>query len=80
MRRILLESSFLASVLYLPGRPELEVQFRSGEICRYFDVPLQVCSELLEAPSKGGYFNSHIRNRFVFQQINRASPSQAGTV
>ena len=79
MRRIRLESSFLASVLYLPKRRELEVEFRSGEVCRYFDVPRQIYGELLKVPSKGGYFNSNIRQRFLFQRISPVSPVQAGT-
>ena len=54
--RISLESSTLASVLYLPTQRELELEFRSGEIYRYLDVSPQAYNELLAAPSKGFYF------------------------
>lgn len=76
--RILLESSTLASVLYLPAHRELQVAFRSGEIYRYLDVPTEVYRELLAAPSKGIYFNSNIRTRFAFRQLNRFLAAQAG--
>ncbi len=77
LRRIRLESSTLASVLYLPDERELEAEFRSGKIYRYFDVPPQTYHELLAAPSKGIYFNSNIRTRFIFQQLNRSTSTHA---
>jgi hypothetical protein len=81
MQRIPLESSSLASVLYLPTPRELEVEFRSGEIYRYLDVPPQSYRNLLAAPSKGGYYNSSIRNCFPFKQISRRHLSvQTGAV
>lgn len=32
----------------------------------YTGVPKKVFLELLEAPSKGGYFNRHIRNTYTY--------------
>ena len=78
--RIPLESSTPASVLYLPKHRQLELEFRSGEIYRYLDVPPQVYSELLAAPSKGIYFNSNIRKQFPFHQLSRFPSAQAGAV
>jgi hypothetical protein len=72
MRRIPLESSTLASALYLPESRELEVEFHSGEIYRYLSVPPQAYYDLLAAPSKGGYYNFNIRNRFDFQKLCRS--------
>ena len=48
----------------------LELEFRSGAIYRYLDVPPQTYRELLQAESKGRYFNQHIRNRFIHTKIN----------
>jgi KTSC domain len=76
MRRIPLESSTLASALHLPESRELELEFHSGEIYRYLSVPPQAYYELLAVPSKGGYYNSHIRNRFDFQKLARSQPAQ----
>ena len=53
------ESSVLASILYLPAVRLLEVEFRSGAVYRYFDVPKQSYTEyteLLAAESKGVCF------------------------
>ncbi len=78
MPRIPLASSTLASALYFPKGRELEVEFRSGEIYRYLDVPPQVYTELLAAPSKGNYYNFHIRKRFPFHQLSLFSSAQTG--
>ncbi|MGH9721406.1 MAG: KTSC domain-containing protein, partial [Bryobacteraceae bacterium] len=48
-----------------------ELEFHSGAIYHYFEVPLETYRELLQADSKGRYFNQHIRNCFRFQQIRR---------
>ncbi len=73
MNRVSVESSVLASVLYLPGRRLLEIEFHSGLFYQYFDVPQHSYSELLKAESKGAYFNAHIRNRFFCKQIDLTS-------
>lgn len=39
MHRVPLQSSLLAWVDYDPGRRLLEVEFRTGDQYRYFDVP-----------------------------------------
>ena len=47
----------------------LEVEFHSGEIYRYFDVPAGLVLELLEARSIGRFFNAHIRSKFKFEEV-----------
>ena len=70
-----LESSLLASVLYDSPRRLLEVEFPSGRRYRFFDVPAACYRQLLDADSKGTYFNRHIRNHFPFQRLSApASP------
>lgn len=69
MSQIAVESSTLASVSYSPDRRWLELRFRNGRVYRYFEVPLQCYRALLEADSKGAYFNRSIRNRFPFQHV-----------
>ena len=78
MHRIPLTSSTLASVLYFPQGRELEVEFRSGAIYRYLDVPPNVYTELLDSPSKGAYYNFNIRKRFPFHQLSLFSAPQTG--
>lgn len=48
----------------------IEIHFQSGTIYRYFGVPDEVCSGLIESESRGRYFQEKIRNGgFLFQKI-----------
>ena len=40
----------------------LEIEFHSGKVYRYFDVPLGIYVKLLSAASKGSYFEAHVKN------------------
>ena len=73
MQWVAIPSSTLAAVCYLPDQSLLPVQFRSGDLYAYFDVPQRVYAELLAAPSKGRYFNVSVRSRFRCQPFGRAS-------
>lgn len=73
MNRVPVESSVLASVLYLSELRLLEIEFHSGLFYQYFDVPQHSYSELLTAESKGAYFNANIRNRFSCKQLDATS-------
>jgi KTSC domain len=70
MRRHPLDSSSLASVGYDPRRRRLEVEFRTGHVYDYFDVPPSVYDEFCQAPSAGRFFTSSVRNRFRFQKVS----------
>lgn len=47
----------------------LEIRFESGRIYQYYDVPEDIYEGMLAAESKGKYFNSHIRGKFAYQEI-----------
>lgn len=64
--RVSIESSSLASVGYHRGMELLEVEFKSGALYRYENVPGHLYDELLSAESKGAFFNTCIRNFFRF--------------
>ncbi len=53
-------SSTLAGYLYRPDGTLL-VAFRSGALYTYAHVSPQLVAALAAAPSKGGYFNMHIK-------------------
>lgn len=59
-----LESSVLAAVGYDVAKRLLEIEFRSGAIYRYHDVPEEIHRRLLAAESKGHFFGAHIRSKF----------------
>lgn len=75
MRSRQVDSSSIASV----GHEDdvLEVRFRNGGVYRYFDVPEEVCAALMEAESKGRFFNRHIRGVFRCERLRRGGPMRS---
>ena len=73
MQRVFVDSTTLASAGHDAASAMLELQFRSGAVYRYFDVPHAVYQSLLGAPSKGVYFNQNIRSRYRYQRITQRS-------
>jgi hypothetical protein len=49
---------------------ELDVWFVSGRRYRYFNVPSHVYKGLINAGSKGTFFNAHIRPKYVYQLLS----------
>ena len=66
-----IESSVFAAAAYSRSEDSLYLEFRSGAIYRYFDLPLHQYAEFLAADSKGRYFSRNIRDRFRCQQVRR---------
>jgi hypothetical protein len=63
MNRTKVSSSNLASVGYDALTNTLEIEFRSGSIYRYPNVPESIYEGLMRAGSKGRYFIAHIKDR-----------------
>jgi hypothetical protein len=63
---VLVDSSLLTSVAYDAGASILRLEFHSGAVYRYFDVPQSVHDDLMQAESKGSYFNDSIRGCFAY--------------
>jgi len=59
-------STVVRSYCYDAETAELLINFQSGRSYTYQDVPQGVASGLRYAPSKGIYFNRHIRDKFSF--------------
>ena len=72
MDRQLVKSSLIRSVGYdLPGSV-LEVEFVEGDrVYTFYDVPLSVYSELIDAESLGSYFNEYIRDLYPYEEIDK---------
>jgi len=70
MNREPVESSDLSSVGYDLSTKTLEIEFNSGGVYQYFDVPENIHSELMSAPSKGKYFHKFIKNVYRYQKVN----------
>jgi len=73
------ESTTLVSLAYDDTVGILHLEFVSRAVYRYFGVPAAVHEALLDAPSKGAYFNRAIRGRYSYarasQQVCEAGKS-----
>ena len=67
MIRIPVSSSNIFSIGYDNGT--LEIQFHSGGIYQYFNVPEHIYENLMSASSHGTYFASHIKNFYNYRRI-----------
>jgi hypothetical protein len=47
----------------------LEVEFVSGRIYRYRGVSQDIFEDLRQAPSKGTFFNQHIKDAYPWEQV-----------
>jgi hypothetical protein len=68
VERCPVESSLIRSVGYDLDASVLEVELMTGNVYEYYDVPLSVYDELMDAPSKGSYFNEFIRDMYPYRQ------------
>jgi lysyl-tRNA synthetase class 2 len=71
-------STVIHGAWYLPERRELDLLLASGRRYRYSEVPADVANGFVEAPSKGGFYNSAIRNRFPCREISAAPRRRYG--
>jgi hypothetical protein len=69
MTRRTVSSSNLASVGYDESSRTLEVEFRSGAVYQYAQVPRTAWRALMTAPSIGSYFNREIRTQYAGSKV-----------
>jgi KTSC domain len=69
MHRISVSSSNLASVGYDEALSVLEVEFNTGSVYQYFDVPTHIHQELISAGSIGSYFANNIKLFYSCSQV-----------
>ena len=65
-----MESRAFRAVAYSEDEHSLYLRFRSGEVYRYFDVPVKRYQEFLAADSKGRYFRQSILGHFAYQRMH----------
>lgn len=68
MERQPVKSSNIKSVGYDPATKTLEMEFHTGKVYRFRDVPGKAHSDLMQASSKGSHFARHIKNRYQFDR------------
>jgi len=47
----------------------LEIEFNSGSVYQYYNVPIYVYEALIDAPSKGKYFNENIKWEYSYEKV-----------
>ena len=62
-------STNLMSIGYDRETETLEVEFLNGRIYQYYGVPNNLHDQLMQAPSKGQFFNSYVRNSYPFSRV-----------
>ncbi|USZ69999.1 KTSC domain-containing protein (plasmid) [Halorussus salilacus] len=62
-------SSSIRSVGYDSDGETLEIEFQSGGIYRYDDVPRETYEGLLGARSHGSYFHENVRGQYDYRRI-----------
>ena len=62
-------SSNLSSVGYDNKTETLEVEFLSGSVYQYYNVPQNIHDELMKAVSKGRFLNTHIKNAYPYSRV-----------
>jgi hypothetical protein len=73
MEKILINSRLIAAVGYDYSRARLEIEFKSGKIVPYSNIPEQVYKNLINADSPGSYFRHHILERGPRPYTRRSS-------
>lgn len=78
MKREAVDSSMIASVGYEPDDRILEVEFTSGTIYQYEDVPPEEFMGLMNSDSKGQYMLSNIIDMYDYSSERRHYRSHIG--
>lgn len=63
-------STVIQSIGYNGEKQLLIVQFVSGAVYHYKDVPPGIYKTFKSSKSKGVYFNDHVKDKFYFDRIN----------
>ena len=67
-KRVVLNSSAIAVVIYNFERRTLDMQYSEGETYRYFAVPQFTFEALLAAESAGAFWNS-VKDNYHFEKL-----------
>lgn len=69
MQRQRVSSSTIASIGYDESSKVLEVEFKSGGVYQYFEVPKSIYSTFMSASSKGTYHSQNIKDKYRYKKI-----------
>ena len=69
MQRYAVASSNITSVGYDPATETLEVEFWSGSVYQYYNVPENIYEQLKKANSKGRFLHTYIKNAYPYSRV-----------
>lgn len=69
IERIAVQSSTIVSAGYSKETRLLDIEFRTGAIYRYRQVPESVYAAFSAARSKGRFFGTEIRGKFQYEKM-----------
>jgi hypothetical protein len=69
MNRVSINSTNIKSIGYDKLATILEVEFNSGDIYQYFNVPEYLYQQFLQASSHGQFLNDNIRYNYRYQKV-----------
>lgn len=69
MNRTYVTSSNINSVGYDSSSMTLEIEFNSGGVYQYFNVPAHIYQGLMSAPSHGKYFHQFIKDIYRYRKL-----------
>ena len=69
-------STVIRRFAYRPREAQLDIEFVSGSVYRYFAVPGEVAAELAGFRAKGIYFGRAIRNRYACRRLDAWEPPE----
>ena len=69
MEREPVDSSNIATIGYDVDSQTLEIEFLSGGVYQYFDVPEQIYEDIMSADSAGKYLNTNVKGVYRYSKI-----------
>ena len=63
------DSTSLSAIGYHEPSDTLQVQFVSGSVYQYHGVEKYLYEQLMQAASKGGFFNANIKNQYAYSRV-----------
>jgi hypothetical protein len=69
MDRIFVQSTNVTAIGYDEPSQTLEVEFNTGSVYQYYNVPQHLYDALMQASSKGQFINAYIKNAHSFSRV-----------
>lgn len=69
MYRMPVSSTNILSIGHDPSTATLEVEFISGDVYQYFNVPSHLHQAFISASSKGQFLDDHIKYNYRYQKV-----------